>query len=247
MKTKTYKTCLLLTIVFLLLHGCASTPKFLSSKDQNEIKSITLITVQKDDQMSVLDITQIRQQAYSRSYGGAMYGAVGGALEALIKEGISSYKINSLIGGSIDPIKESISGYNTKAAFDDLVFRGITQNMKELNKNHNVRILDVRILDRSLSGEQRRSNDADVLMKIEYKYGIGAYVENKPLPAMIAKISVESLPDNRTLMKNTWTACGCEQRNYTIGDYAKDDGRIYKQCFEEMVEQFGRNLVNVFY
>lgn len=101
-------------------------------------------------------------------------------------------------------------------------------------------------MDRTVS-DQQSSTDADVLLKIEYQYGIGAYSEKKPLPAIIANISVESIPENRTLMKNTWITHSCEKHNYTLDDYAKDNGKIYKQCFEEMVEQFGQNLVNIFF
>jgi hypothetical protein len=243
-KPNTHITYLLPVLVFLLIHGCASAPKFLSNEDRSKTRSIVLAIESEDDQMNVIDVTQIRKQEYSRTYGGIMHGAIGGAMETLIIEGISTHKIGSLIGGSIGPVRESISGYDTKTVFDRLVLKGITENMVDLNRLHNLPVHDVRASNRI--GEPR-STDADVLLKIKYRYGIGAYNKQKPFPAMIAQISVESLSENKMLMKNIWMASGCENRSYTLDDYAKNGGEIYKRCFEEMVEQFGRNLVNVFF
>ena len=159
-----------------------------------------------------------------------------GHLEALIVEGISRFKINSHVGVSIAPLRDSISGYDVKAVFDRLVLKGMSESMKEADKAREVRPLDMATWDK------REGADADVLLKIEYRFGIGALEKQKPLPAIMALVSVESLSDNRILMKDTWVAHSCEEQGYTIDDYAKDGCAIYKRCFEQMIEQFGRDL-----
>jgi hypothetical protein len=241
MQVRLSRICLLTLIALFALSGCASTPKSLSEQDIGIIRTLVLTTVLEDNQMSTIDIAGIRKHEYSKTYGGMMYGALGGALEAIIIEGISRYKIHSMVGGSIDPIKEGISGYDAEAAFAEFVFKGMTENLKELNKLQSVRMLD------RASTKDKSGHDGDALLKIEYRYGIGALEEKRPLPAVIANISVLSLPDNRLLMKNLWTAFACERRDYTIDDYARDGGRLYRQCFEEMAERFGRDLVSTFF
>jgi hypothetical protein len=230
-------------MALLVLFGCASVPKSLSSEDRNRIKVVAVRTVLEDDGLSMLDIASVRKNEYSKSYGGMMYGAIGGALEALIIEGTSWYKIRSSIGGSISPIRESIHGYDAKSVFDALVFKGISNALNESNK-----VQRVQAIGPITSAES--SIAADALLKIEYKYGIGVPYERKPLPAITATVSIESLPDNQTLTKEDWKAwidSSCVEYDYTLDDYAKNGGELYRRCFEQIVEQFGRNVANTYF
>lgn len=242
MKNSSCKIRLLLVLALFLMYGCAS-PKFLSSEDRGKIKSVVVAIESEDERMNIIDVAEIRKKEYSKTYGGMMYGAIGGAIEALVKEGISRYKINSVIDGNIDPIGQGISGYDTKAVFNQLTLKGMSETMLESGKTNNLPVISARIL--SETGDAG-STDADALLRIEYRYGIGAYSKGKLFPAMTASISVESLPEKRTLMKDIWIASACENRDYTIEDYAKDGGEKYKRCFEEMVERFGRSLAGLF-
>lgn len=237
MKIRIYESCLVSVMALFILYGCASVPKSLSSEDRDRIKTVAVTAVLEDDELSILDITEIKKREYSKTYGGMMFGAIGGALEALIIEGISRYKIGSHVGGNIAPIRENIQGYNIKTVFNDLVLKGMSETLKESNKVQRVQAMAFQE-----NSFESKSVDADALLKIEYKYGIGARDKQKQLPAITATVSIESIPDNRTLMKDTWIAYSCEEHNYTIDDYAKNGGEIYRRCFEEMVEQFGRNI-----
>jgi hypothetical protein len=230
-------------LALLVLCGCASVPKSLSNEDRKRIKVVAVTTVLEVDDLSMLDLANIRKSGYSRNYGGTMYGAIGGALEALIIEGISSYKIRSSIGGSISPIRESIHGYDAKSVFDALVFKGMLDTLKESNK-----VQCVQVIGPITSGES--SIAADALLKIEYKYGIGAPYERNPLPAITAIVSIESLPGNQTLMQddwNAWMASSCVEYDYTLDDYAKNNGELFKRCFEQIVEKFGRDVAKTYF
>ena len=116
------------------MSGCATVPTRMSSDCISKIRNIAVFTTLEDDNLSVLDISGIRKKAYSKTYGGMMFGAIGGALEALIIEGVASYKIHSLIGGSASPVRESINGFDAKSRFDDMVYKVFSEDIK-INRN----------------------------------------------------------------------------------------------------------------
>jgi hypothetical protein len=235
----------LLAFITTQLSGCATVPRYMSNDYINKIKNIAVVTNLQDDSLSVLDVTGIRKQENSKQYGGVMYGAIGGALEALIIEGISSYKINSLIGGSITPIQESIAGFDVKATFDDIVNKHFFEHIRA-NRDIQSLVMLKTVNSLEFPNEQHNSNP-DTLLKIEYRYGIGAFTEKKPVPAIVADISAISLPENKKIMSDTIIMYSCDTNNYTLADYAENNGTIYKQCFSEIVEKLIHRIAIVYF
>lgn len=242
MRGKRYATYFLLLYAFFLLEGCA-VPKRMSSEDISRIKSLAVATSLENDDFNIIDLSRIRKKEYSKTYGGMMHGAIGGALEALIIEGMAKYKINSSVDGDIAPIKQSIPGFDAKNTFEEIFFKGFSENVR-INKN--IQKVDIIKLDES-AFNNGPSSAYDTLLKIEFKYGIGAYQKDKPLTAMDAKVSVISLQENKRMMTDFVTSYGCSENNYTLEDYAKDNGKIYKQCFNEMADYFSKKLANQYF
>ena len=243
----------LFSMVLFLLPGCATTPKYLSSDDISKIKNISIETNLEDNGLCVLDIAGVRKQAYSKQYGGVMFGAIGGAIEALIIEGVASHKINSMIGGSIGPVKESVSDFDAKVTFDAIFLKKFSEQIKENTDIQNITMLKVNSSSETagaanivIPGNQTNSQP-DALLKIDYKYGIGAFVEKRPLPAVIAKVSVLKLPESAKLMSDIVIMYSCNENNYTLDDYAKDKGKLYRQCFNEIADKLGQRIVGFYF
>jgi hypothetical protein len=223
----------------------------MSSDYISTIKNVAVITNLEDDSLCVLDISEIRKQAYSKQYGGVMFGAIGGALEALIIEGVASYRIRSLVGGSIEPVRESISDFDAKSIFEAIVHKKLSEQLKESRGIQSVIMLKkegvVETGDGISISNAQKGNYPDTLLTIEYRYGLGAFVENEPLPAIMASVSVISIPENRKLMTDTIMTYGCSGNAYNLVDYARDKGEIYRRCFEEVVEEFGERLAGRYF
>ncbi|HTZ18849.1 MAG TPA: hypothetical protein VMB78_10470 [Dissulfurispiraceae bacterium] len=248
-KNYLFVSVVLLSLAIILLAGCATTPKYLSSDDASKIKNIAIETTLEDNGLCVLDIAGIRKQEYSRQYGGVMFGAI----EALIIEGVSSHKINSMIGGSIEPIKESVADFNMKSTFDSTFYKKFSELIKENTDIQNI----IMLKENDSSGtatapdiatpSTQTNNQPDALLKIDYKYGIGAFVEKKPLPAVIARVSVLRLPESTKLMSDIVIMYSCDDNNYTLDDYAQNKGKIYRQCFNEIADKLGERIVGFYF
>lgn len=232
-----------LVLIILALSGCAAAPKHMSADDVARIECIGVSTYLESSSPKNIDLTGIRQQEYKKTYGGMMYGAVGGALEAIAIEIIARKKISSQIGGSLSAVRDSLSEFNAAEVFDDVFYRAFSEEMKANGKAETVILLRENQDKQSPEGVP----NADTLVRISYQYGIGAFGKGHPIPALAAQISVVAAGDNKTLMQDTLTVHACEEKDYSLADYAKEDGRLYKECFQEMAEQFGRRLVGRYF
>jgi hypothetical protein len=234
-----------------LLSACATDPKRMSVDDINKIRNVAVVTKLEDNTLNVLDISGIRTREYSKQYGGVMFGALGGALEALIIEGISSYKIHSAIGGSINPIQESVADFDAETAFNDVIYTQLPEHIKAGRDIKNILMLKADNFIETEDGiritSEEKDNCPDTLLKIEYRYGIGAVTEKKPVPAIVANISVISIPENKRMMRDTMIVYSCDDNDYTLADYAENNGKVYRQCFGEIVEKLCQQLATSYF
>ena len=151
--------------------------------------------------LSLLDLSEIKKAEHSKQYGGVTHGALGAALEWIIVEGIASYKINSLIGGSIEPVRESVADFDARATFDDITYRTFSEQIRTHRDIHSIVMLktnDLRQeeLIKNLPQEPRGSS-SDVVLEIDYSYGIGAFSEERPLPAIVAQFPLRAFLNMR--------------------------------------------------
>lgn len=243
--------CIALSLLLPLLSGCSTTPKRMSFDDINRMRNVAVVAKLDDRDLKVLDITGIKKKEQSRQYGGVMFGALGGAIEALIIEGIANNKIHSMIGGSIDPVRESVADFDAGAAFFEVAQSKLPDKIKSGRTIQNVTVLKEGKIPESagsivISGDDKNIHP-DTLLTIEYRYGLGALVESRPVPAIVANISVVNIPENREMMRDSMVSYSCSENNYTLADYAGDKGKIFRQCFSELVESFCQGLASSYF
>jgi hypothetical protein len=246
-------TCLLLLLAASLLFGCASTkvPRYMSSDYVSGIKNIVVVTKLDHAGLSLLDLSEIKKKEHSKQYGGVTRGALGASLEWIIVEGIASYKINSLIGGSIEPVRESIADFDARTTFDDITYKTFSEQIRTHREIHSIVMLKANDLyqeDRVKNQpHERKNNGSDVVLEIDYSYGIGAFSEERPLPVIVARISVRCVPEHEIIMSDTVVTYSCDDHYYTLADYAANNGEIYKQCFREIAEKLSQRLANIYF
>jgi len=248
-----FSICLLLLLAALFLFGCASTklPRYMSSDYASGIRNIVIVTKLDHEGLSLLDLAEIKKEEHSKQYGGVTRGALGAALEWIIVEGIASYKINALIGGSIEPVRESVADFDARTTFDDITYRTFSEQIRTHRDIHSIVMLKTNDLSQEEliknQPHERKDNGSDVVLEIDYSHGIGAFAEERPLPAIVARISVRSIPEQATIMSDTLLTYSCDDHYYTLADYAANNGEIYKQCFRKIVEKLSQRLANIYF
>lgn len=249
-KPRLSASCLFALVALPLISGCASTKvsKCVSLDQTNSMRNIAVVATCQNAALKVLDITDIRKKEYSKQYGGVMYGAIGGVLEVLIHEGVASYKICSLVGGSVGDVRKSVADFDARSAFDEILYARFSERIKAKTHIQNVVMLKSADLVQDGSGsnssDEQKGNKPDTLLIVDYTYGIGAWVKEKPVPAIVANVSVRSVPKNETLMSDTVVSYSCDGNNYTLANYAENGGEKYRACFRQVVDDLARRIAD---
>jgi hypothetical protein len=214
---------------FSLMLGCATTPKTLKTETTSNIKKLGVVAFLRDNELKVFDHTEVSK----KTYGGFIFGAIGGALEGiaiavetnirirsslggdpniLIKE-LGEYHINEILGGKLaDKLSEKYVIVNTDRFVNEL---------RETKKGQKLKIEDY--LDVC------RKCEADTMLKVDFDYGLAAYAREKASAAMIANISVYDVATKTLLMKKEIVSDNYFKRSRVIPDFAANGAELYKK------------------
>ncbi len=233
MKKRIYLTVFLVAFVFT---GCAPKEVPIKKDIAKTVQIIGILTNSKSDRIEFIDLAGTRKDVYQQNFGGGQFGAIGGALEALVHEAEIYVKDRELMGGSIGALRESLSGFQADDIFKQIMVREIEGYEKKSN------ILKLVVLNEN---ERNNLQDLDAILEINYVYGIGAYVPEVLNAVISANIVLTRTTNGETLANFDHVISAGTKSPCTLKDYAINNGALYKTDFSEAAKGFTISLAEM--
>lgn len=224
--------CLLL---FSLMAGCATTSKSLAPEATSKIKRLGIVTVLKDKELRIFDHTDTSQ----KTYGGVMFGAIGGLIEGVAIAVETNIRIKSSLGGDPDLLRKQLREYSLNKAFLENVSDRLSEKYRIVSADPFVSEL------RQTKGEKLKIEDyldackkceADTMLKIEYFYGLAAYAREKASAAILARFSVYEVGTKALIMEKEIVSDIYFKKSRVVPDFAANDSELYKKDLSEAVD-----------
>lgn len=236
---------------FLLMAGCATTSKSLTPETTSKIRKIAIVTVLQEKELRVFDHTDVSK----KSYGGYMYGAIGGLLEGVAIAVERSIRMRSSLGGDPDLLRKQLGQYPINEILQENVTTKLSERYQVLDANQFVNELRV-----SKKGEELKIEDyldvcrkceADTMLKFDLLYGLAAYAREKSSAAIITNLFVYDVGTKTLLMKKQVVSDNYFKKGRVILDFAANDSELYKKDVQEaanalsviVARDFGLNVV----
>lgn len=223
-------------LVLSLMAGCATTPKSLGPEITGKIKKVGIVTVLKDKELRVFDHTEV----YRKTYGGMMFGAIGGALEGIVLAIEASMKVKSSLGGDPNLLRNQLREYSVSEVLFGNLSRRLSEKyeivsadqsaneLREAKKGENLKIEDYL--------EACRKCQADTMLKVEYYYGLAAYASVKSSAAIIAHFYIYDVNTKELLLKKEIVSDKYFKKSRVIPEFAANDSELYKKDLSEAMD-----------
>jgi hypothetical protein len=214
---------------FSLMAGCATTPKSLKTEIMSSIKKLGVVTFLRDNKLKVFDHTDVSK----KTYGGFMFGAIGGALEGLAIAVETNIRIRSSLGG--DPniliqelgeyrINEILEGKVSKKLSEKYVIVNIEQfvnKLRETKKGQKLKIEDYLDLCEKC--------EVDTMLKVDFDYGLATYAREKASAAITSNVSVYDVKTKTLLMKKDILSDWYFKKSRVIPEFSANAAELYKR------------------
>ena len=225
----------LCAFAFSLMSGCATTSKSLGPETTSKIKKLGLVMVLQDNQLRVFDHTGVSQ----KTYGGFMFGAIGGALEAIAKAVETNIRIRSSLGGDPNALIKELGEYHIEEIFGEELVNKLSGKYVIVNTDRFVNELKDTKKGQKLKVEDYldacRRCEADTLLKIDFNYGLAAYAREKSSAAIVVNLSVYDVATKSLVMKKQIVSDQYFKKSRVIPDFSANGAELYKKDIPEIV------------
>ena len=214
---------------FLLMIGCATTPKTLKTETTSNIKKLGVVAFLRDNELKVFDHTGVSK----KTYGGFMFGAIGGALEGIAIAVETNIRIRSSLGGDPNILIKELGEYHINEILGEKLANKLSEKYVIVNTDRFVNELRETKKGQKLKTEDYldvcRKCEADTMLKVDFDYGLAAYAREKASAAMIANISVYDVATKTLLMKKEILSDQYFKRSRVIPDFSANGAELYKK------------------
>jgi hypothetical protein len=223
----------------MLLTGCA-TVTGLKPEQIKAVRSIALAIEPYRTSPEILDHTQVMDKTYT----GYQYGAIGGAIESIIKTIEANIVIKDSLKGSPAEFLKAMEGFQIQ---EDLVLKTgqaletgykviILQPSQVCAKDH----CSVKQYVNAAKTEQ-----ADALVYFKYAYGVAAYANEKSGVAIDADIGVYQISNSKKLLQKVLSSDEAFRKGHTIDEFFAGDQALFKEEIGKAVEHFSKLIASM--
>ena len=220
---------------FSLTSGCATTSKSLGPETTSKIKKLGLVMVLQDKQLRVFDHTGVSK----KTYGGFMFGAIGGALEGIAIAVETNIRIRSSLGGDPNILIKELGEYHIDEIFGEELVNKLSGKYAIVNTDRFVNELRDAKKGQKLKVKDYldacRRCEADTMLKIDFDYGLAAYAREKSSAAIIVNLSVYDVATKYLVMKKQILSDQYFKRSRVITDFSANGAELYKKDIPEIV------------
>ena len=246
---------IIITLITLMCVSCASTPKenkfSLSINEAKNINRVCILNNLKDKKVQIFDTSGIRENEYSKSYGGVTQGAIGGLIEGLIIGGIAEYKLRKLVDEPPSMIDENIDGEDIKRIIENSILEGIDENRDKFG-DRNITFCIKNIEQFSSNKPKQASNfnylrdsGYDLLVIASYTHGLSVTEYRKPIATVMAVIEMYDTVTGSLLARRPLNS---RSRNdvHTVKEYIENDSKLYVLAIQNDAKKIGELITMSF-
>lgn len=255
MNIKAYFYPIALGLCFLIVACAATRPTYtyLSKEKIRSIKKIIVIIEAENESPEILDIGGIRDETYHSVYSGAphLYGALGVLIAGLMAETTSQYQISKALGEDQSRITAKIKNMDAI----QIIFGGISKTFTEKTSACDYINFDKIIFEDNQDEETLKKieqEQADNMLVIKYKYGIGVKKSYPPQPSIIATIEIYN-PHTGILIEKTEISSDSTSLLYnskenvpSLNKYSENGAALFKQDLGRVAENMGAEIARLY-
>ena len=235
--------------------SCASTQKemkfSLSIDEAKQINRVCILNNLKNTEVQIFDTSGIRENEYSKSYGGVTHGAIGGLVEGLILGGIAEYKLRKLVDESPSMIDENIDGEDIKRIIGNSILAGIDENREKFGDRNitfcikNIDQFPSKKLNQESNFSYLQDNGYDLLVIASYTHGLSVTEYRKPIATVMAVIELYDTATGSLLARRPLNS---RSRNdvHTIKEYRENDSKLYVLAIQNDSKRIGELITMSF-
>ncbi len=239
MNRKSICRFLVVAIVLDCLLGCSSS-KLLTRDDFSKFETLTILAVPQSNTIQVFDRTKTREKFYAGQYQGALAMLIG----ELLVTGISTYKINTNLGGDVNELRTILRAYPFKMILKDELQK-IDSNSYQVIPLNETPVGLRNILSKAKSASYLKKNIDDIakernnlktIVFIEFAHGLfvrGGVTE--PGIGIVSDMVVFDIVSNKTVFKKTTTSADIDYRTAsgTVDELIVNNGQLYRDGFKK--------------
>ncbi len=222
---------LLFCFCLVFLYGCASTLISLKPDQIKSIKTIAILTDPVKDSPQILDHTKVRE----KSYGGYMFGAVGGLIEGMVLNSEAQAAIKLSLGADPKEFLNENKNFRIKN-FDAMLSEKLetaftvipSEGLRENCKSSNCGVKDYL----KIANEK----GADAFVYLKFTYGLAAYLDRPGSVAIDGDLIIYQIPSNKILLKKSISSEEVFIEPHKLVEFIADDSDLFKQDIQKAVE-----------
>jgi hypothetical protein len=212
-----------IVFLFIIFYGCASTPQSLKSVSINNLRKIAIVTSLSDKELKVLDHTY----TWQKSYAGKAYPLTGDLIDLLI----NSIRANSIIylslGGNPDLLRREIGEeFKIKNILDENLIKRFSTKYEVVGPEYFITAQKASLKDYISSC---REIGVDILLKIDFVYGLAAYADSKASAVIDADISVYDIKTSNLLMERSISSENYFKEGHVINEFKANKAELFKK------------------
>jgi hypothetical protein len=210
--------------IFLLMAGCATTPKSLMPEETGKIKKLAIVTILRGKGVGLFDHTDVWKKF-------GMYPIVAGTI-------LSASMIDSL-GGNPYRLDSQLKDYPIKEILEAKITQKLSEKYEIVNSNDFCDALKQLKTDQRVIMEDYldacKKLGADTLLKLSFSHGLAYYMGEKSSAVIIANIYVYDVHTNNLLMEKEFISDEYFKKNRIVPDFAANSAELYKKDILEIV------------
>lgn len=246
MKKKKRVMVLGLLAILLVSVGCATTPQALKQEDIRGIRKLAIVTSLSDEDLKILDHTEIMEQPAATQFG---------VLGVLMYAGIASAKVKLALAGDPDSLRQAAADFPVKEVFDQNFVEAFPVSCEILSPQQ-VDALGTEEYPTCKSAKGKTIHDYSVLCKklnvdtvleIDFIHGLAVCKgEKRPTAVVAADVSVLDIEENRLLMKKSISSDDYYIKGYTVDEFRANEAELFKKEILEAVRGFAHLVASEF-
>jgi len=225
-------TVLAILIFSMIIGGCAGTPKVLKQEDIRGIKKIAVVTSLSNNELIIMDHSQIMEQAPNPS------GLIPALIASTIALAAAEANLRSVLDGNPDSLRQVLTDFPVKKVFDENFIKTFFVN-REIISPAQVDSLGIDEYPTCKTVKGKTIKDytplceklnVDTVLQLNFAYGLAVCAKMKRPTAVVSTVMlVIDVENNKLLMRKEVSSDDYYEKGYTLDEFKANGGELYRE------------------
>ena len=235
------------------------TKKFLVKEQLSKINKITVQSTHKDQDIHRFDLSLFKDNAQTTTFSnylsslpsGSWEGAIAVAiLGIMIDEVAAGFRVNMLLDNDkVAELKNELREYDFANSFNKTFIETLQTELDnkdyfpDILKNEKTLKVGQPLLqeDGFYFPDLDMADNTDLLLLVDFVYGLGVSKYEKPKTVILASISAIRTSDKKLIMFDTFRTGYEYKQGHSLDEYVSDGAKLYREDFNEAARTIAFN------